>query len=82
MPYIWNSWRYSACGFNVVVFGFPLVYMAANGAFILLTGNAILRTAHLAHYTTNAVAAEIGLIGGVLATLLVGFVTCLLPRDE
>jgi hypothetical protein len=51
-------------------------------AYSSLTGNAILRAAHLAHYTTNAVAAEIGAIGGVISAIAFGFFTQCLPKDE
>ena len=39
-----------------------------------LIGNAILRAAHLAHYTDDASAAAIGATGGVIASIIVGII--------
>ncbi|KAF8809237.1 hypothetical protein BYT27DRAFT_7210234 [Phlegmacium glaucopus] len=44
----------------VALLGFSFALTASTGAIALLTGNGILRAAHLAHYTSNASAAYIG----------------------
>lgn len=58
--------------FIVLALGLVLGVMAMNGAIVMLTGNGILRAAHLAHYTNNASAAAIGATGGIIASILVG----------
>ncbi|KAF8199461.1 hypothetical protein BJ912DRAFT_949113 [Pholiota molesta] len=52
---IWICLLYGIPGlFFSPIIGLSFASVAANGAIALLTGNAILRAAHLAHYTTNA----------------------------
>lgn len=47
-----------------------------------LIGNGILRAAHLAHYTTNACAAQIGAVGGAIGTVCLGLATsCINPSN-
>ncbi|PPQ96479.1 hypothetical protein CVT26_010473 [Gymnopilus dilepis] len=61
--------------------GFSLAFISANGAVMMLTGNAILRT-HLAHYTNNATAAYIGAVGSLIASLCMSLTAFILPHDE
>ncbi|KAF9484049.1 hypothetical protein BDN70DRAFT_917930 [Pholiota conissans] len=67
----------------IPMFALSFALAAANGAVMLLAGNGILRAAHHAHYTpSNAIAAEIGAVGGVLSGLIFGFLAQCLPTDE
>ena len=47
-----------------------------------LIGNAILRAAHLAHYTDNAMAAAIGATGSPVAVLIIGVFSQIVPTGE
>lgn len=47
-----------------------------------MIGNAILRAAHLAHYTDNGMAAAIGATGSPVAVLILSFPSQFIPKDE
>ena len=51
---------------------------------IRLTGNGILRAAHFAHYTNNASAALIGVVGSLISVFILGLFRPCIPktRDE
>ncbi|KAF8815645.1 hypothetical protein BYT27DRAFT_7333860 [Phlegmacium glaucopus] len=64
----------------VALLGFSFALTASTGAIALLTGNGILRAAHLAHYTSNASAAYIGAVGCLISTFILAIFTSFVPK--
>ncbi|CAA7262104.1 unnamed protein product [Cyclocybe aegerita] len=65
----------------VLFFGLPFAIASAQGALVMFVGNAILRAAHLEHYTRAALAAAVGATGAPIAVIIIGIVLQCLPRQ-